>query len=110
MIWITDKGYEEIMEDSDESPPYLPAVKPSAPHPDEEHVVEKPVWEKDFKLFQDSIKKEKTKNYDDHIASSVFQNYKNVSNSPRILLLSYILQLQLLYTTSVSNQKQQEVS
>lgn len=38
-----DKGYEEIMEDSDESPPYLPAVKPSAPHPDEEHVVEKPV-------------------------------------------------------------------
>ena len=34
---------EEIMEDSDESPPYLPAVKPSAPHPDEEHVVEKPV-------------------------------------------------------------------
>jgi len=49
------------MEDSDESPPYLPAVKPSAPHPDEEHVVEKPVWEKDFKLFQDSIKKEKTK-------------------------------------------------
>lgn len=34
--------YEEIMEDSDESPPYLPA-KPSAPHPNEEHVVEKPV-------------------------------------------------------------------
>ena len=44
------------MEDSDESPPYLPAVKPSAPHPDEEHVVEKPVWEKDFKLFQDTVK------------------------------------------------------
>ena len=48
---------EEIMEDSDESPPYLPAVKPSAPHPDEEHVVEKPVWEKDFKLFQDYSEK-----------------------------------------------------
>ena len=45
------------MEDSDESPPYLPAVKPSAPHPDEEHVVEKPVWEKDFKLFQDYSEK-----------------------------------------------------
>ena len=36
--------YEEIMEESDESPPYLPA-KPTAPHPNEEHVVEKPVWE-----------------------------------------------------------------